>query len=235
MTGALVLLSGGMDSTTLLAHTRAQHHDRVATLSVNYGQRHLVELAAARDVARYYGVTHEVLDLTELGKLLTGSALTDPTVPVPEGHYAEQSMRATVVPNRNAIMLMAAVGVASARGLNTVLTAVHAGDHFIYPDCRPEFIAAASHAARLGTASFGDVSIEAPFVHMTKTEVAAVGAKLTAPLHLSWSCYQGGEVHCGRCGTCVERQEAMAGAGISDPTPYADADYWKQSVSAGPQ
>lgn len=218
MTGSLVLLSGGMDSTTALAHARhrGQHAE---ALSVDYGQRHAVELAAARDIARYYGVDHHVIQLPALGAL-GGSALTDPAVPVPDGHYAEDTMKATVVPNRNAILLMVAAAVASVRGLDHVVTAVHAGDHFIYPDCRPEFIAAASDCAALGTAGFGNVEVAAPFVHMSKTAIAALGHQLAAPLHLSWSCYKGGEVHCGACGTCYERREAFREARITDPTTY---------------
>src|SRR5579859_2666263 len=175
----------------------------VETVSIHYGQRHRRELAAAAAVARYYGVRHDVIDLGVLREHLTGSALTD-DVDVPEGHYSAPSMAATVVPNRNMIMLAVAAGIAASRGHHRVATAVHAGDHPIYPDCRPSFITAASLAAQLGTAGYGDVEITAPFVRISKTDIARLGARLAAPVHLSWSCYQGGAVHCGRCGTCVE-------------------------------
>lgn len=211
---SLVLLSGGMDSTTALAATR---NVRLA-LSVDYGQRHVKEIAAAERIAALYGVRHEVLDLTGWGRLLKGSSLTDPDVAVPDGHYAAPSMVATVVPNRNATMLMAAVGVADALGIAKVVTAVHAGDHAVYADCRPEFIDAANETARVATE--GRVRIVAPFVHITKTEIARLGHKHEAPLHLSWSCYKGGERHCGTCGTCYERREAFADAGLIDPTDY---------------
>ena len=213
----LVLLSGGLDSSTLLAQ-RATAGTAAFALSVNYGQRHRRELLAAASVAAHYGVDHAVLDMTGWGALLTGSALTDPTVAVPHGHYADDSMRATIVPNRNATLLMAACGVAISRGCTHVLTAVHAGDHPVYPDCRPEFIGAAAVAAELGTDRA--VTIEAPFVGVSKTDIARRAAELGLPVELTWSCYEGGTVHCGRCGTCVERREALTDAGVTDPTEY---------------
>lgn len=215
----LVLLSGGMDSTTALA--QAAELGDVFALSINYGQRHIRELAFAALVAEYYDAEHDVLDLSGWGKLLTGSALTDPSVPVPHGHYAAESMRLTIVPNRNATMLMAAVGVAQARGCDQVITAVHAGDHAVYPDCRPEFIVSADATARLGTD--GQVGIGAPFQTMTKTHVASLGGMLGVPYGLTWSCYEGGLAHCGKCGTCTERIEAFTDSGVPDPTIYATA------------
>lgn len=214
---SIVLLSGGMDSATALAWTAARG-PVTAAVSVDYGQRHRRELDAAAALAAHYGVRQVVLDLSSFAAALPGNALTDQTVPVPEGHYSAPSMAATVVPNRNATFLMAAAGVAAAAGADTVVTAVHAGDHPIYPDCRPEFIAAADHAARLGTG--GAVGIAAPFCTITKTDIARIGADLAVPYHLTWSCYQGGDIHCGRCGTCVERIEAFTDAGITDPTRY---------------
>lgn len=220
---SLVLLSGGLDSTVATAALIAAG-DHVEAVSIHYGQRHDRELVAAAAVAGHYGIRHDVVDLTALRAHLTGSALTD-DIDVPEGHYAEDTMRATVVPNRNAIMLMTAVGIAVARGLDQVVTAVHAGDHFVYPDCRPEFIADADATARAGTAGFGDVSVLAPFVYRTKADIARLSADYDAPIALSWSCYKGGEVHCGRCGTCVERHEAFRLAGVTDPTTYADPEF----------
>ena len=215
----IVLLSGGMDSTTALAWAATQG-DVVECVSVDYGQRHRRELASAEQVAAHYGVPLRVLDLSSFAAALGGNALTDASVDVPEGHYADESMRATVVPNRNATFLMAAAGVAAAAGADAVVTAVHAGDHPVYPDCRPEFITAADEAARLGTG--GAVRVLAPFVNDSKTDVARIGADLDAPLHLSWSCYNGRDRHCGRCGTCVERAEAFRDAGLTDPTEYEE-------------
>lgn len=227
---AVVSLSGGMDSTALVAH-RLQTHD-VLALSFDYGQRHVRELEAAKAVAAYYNIEHHVVDLRSVGALLTGSALTDPTVPVPEGHYAEDTMRATVVPNRNAIMANIAIGVASARNAEYVTLGVHAGDHAVYPDCRPEFIHELQRLTDVALYGFPSPTILAPFVHKTKAEIARLGADLNAPFHLSWSCYNGGEQHCGKCGTCVERAEAFHLAGVEDPTEYADPSFWRQAVTA---
>lgn len=218
----IVLLSGGMDSTVLA--TMEASHGPVEAVSIHYGQRHVRELDAARAVAARLGIRHEVADLSVLRQHLTGSALTD-DIEVPHGHYAEETMRATVVPNRNAIMLSVAVGIAVSRGAGTVATAVHAGDHYVYPDCRPGFIQAISTAARLGTRGFGDVDITAPFVDLTKAQIALLGSEMGAPVGLSWSCYEGGDLHCGRCGTCVERSEAHRLAGVADPTAYRDPEY----------
>lgn len=214
-----VLLSGGMDSTTLLALAAHEENPQLA-VSVDYGQRHQVELEAAEKVAAYYGVEHLVLDFTGWGKALSGSALTDPGVAVPDGEYDEENMSLTVVPNRNATMLMAVAGIAAARGLQEVWTAVHAGDHSVYPDCRPEFISSAAETAEHGTD--GAVTIRAPFSRSSKADIATAGAKYGAPLDLSWSCYKGGSVHCGVCGTCRERREAFQIAQITDPTVYEE-------------
>lgn len=216
----LVLLSGGLDSSTLLADCVHQGTASVA-LSVDYGQRHIREMSAAFDIAAHYGIQHEILDLRGWGRLLTGSALTDRAVDVPHGHYADESMKATIVPNRNATLLMAACGIAISFGCDRVVTAVHAGDHPIYPDCRPDFIIAANAAVQLATDRA--VSIGAPFVQWTKTDIARHADELGVPIQLTWSCYEGGAEHCGQCGTCVERIEALHDAGVTDPTPYRAA------------
>lgn len=215
----LVLFSGGLDSATLLAET-AKNGTAVLALTVDYGQRHRRELDSARAIATYYSIDHLVLDLSSWGRLLTGSALTDSRVAVPHGHYAHESMKATVVPNRNATMLSAAAGVAQARGCDRVLTAVHFGDHPIYPDCRPQFIRALARATELATD--GAVTIDAPYVGTLKTDIARTTGKLGLPVGLTWSCYEGGDLHCGRCGTCIERIEALHDAGVPDPTIYKE-------------
>lgn len=221
MTRSLVLLSGGMDSTVALAReVKMTDRDHLPmALSVDYGQRHRTELASAVKVAAHFHVEHEILDLSGWGRLLPGSALTDHRVKVPHGHYAAPTMVQTIVPNRNATLLMAAAGVALANECHEVVIAVHAGDHTIYPDCRPEFITAINQA--LGLATEGRVQVRAPFLHATKTDIATESALYSAPVELSWSCYEGGERHCGRCGTCVERIEAFQDAGLFDPTMYA--------------
>lgn len=219
MTDSVVLLSGGMDSTTALAVALDDRHTVKVAVSVDYGQRHRRELDAAAAIAARYGIEHVVVQLAIPGGL-AGSALTDPDVPVPHGHYADASMKATVVPNRNAIMANIAAGIAISRGADTIVLGVHAGDHPIYPDCRPAFVDALR--ALLEAANDPPVRVFAPFLHNTKTDIAGIGNVLRAPLDLTWSCYQGGDVHCGRCGTCVERREAFTEAGVTDPTVYAD-------------
>ncbi|MEU5834496.1 7-cyano-7-deazaguanine synthase QueC [Streptomyces diacarni] len=216
---AVLAFSGGMDSTTLAAHYHAQGY-ALLLLSFDYGQRHVRELEAARRVAAHYDAEHHVVDLSGVGALMPGSALTDRTVDVPEGHYAAASMRSTVVPNRNAIMGNVAAGIASARGAHVVALGIHAGDHHVYPDCRPVFLDALQASITAALDGFPTPVVEAPFVHRSKTDIARLAADLDAPLALSWSCYQGGALHCGRCGTCVERRGAFEEAGLTDPTEY---------------
>lgn len=213
----LVLLSGGLDSTVALAVAE----DPILALSVDYGQRHVREVAAANAVADHYEVPHTVLDFSGWGRTLTG-ALTDRSVEVPAERYDEASMALTVVPNRNATFLMAAVGVAMSVGADRVVTAIHSGDHALYADTTPEFLDAARRTAEV--ASGGRVTIDAPFVEMSKADIVAVGDRAGAPVWLSWSCYQGGRHHCGVCGTCRERREAFTLAGVPDPTTYEEND-----------
>jgi 7-cyano-7-deazaguanine synthase len=217
-------VSGGLDSVSLAHELAGEGHDLIC-LSVDYGQRHVKEIGFAQACAERLGAEHHVVDLRSVGALLAGSALTDRTVEVPEGHYTDTSMAATVVPNRNAVMGSIAVGVAVARGAAAVATAVHAGDHPVYPDCRPAFIEALEQEARIGNEGFIDPGfrILAPFLDVDKTEIVRRGAAAGVLFEQTWSCYVGGEVHCGRCGTCVERREAFELAGIADPTTYAEA------------
>ena len=217
---AAVLLSGGLDSTAAMAVADREVDLRLA-ISVDYGQRHRREIDSARRVAELYRTPLIVLDLRGWGRSLKGSALTDPSVTVPADSYDADSMAVTVVPNRNATMLMAAAGVADAWGIEEVWTAVHSGDHAIYPDCRPEFIASAAQTTELGTG--GHVTIRAPFVHMDKAQIVTTGARFGAPFELTWSCYEGSETHCGVCGTCRERADAFDRAGVTDPTFYRKA------------
>ncbi len=217
----LALLSGGMDSTTLVAFTNAE-----AAVFVDYGQRHIRERRAAEAVASYYDITLHSLDLTSYGRNVR-SVLTDHDTEVPHGHYAADNMARTVVPNRNAVMLSAAAGVAASLGFTRVVTAVHSGDHAVYPDCREDFINALDVATRLACG----VEILAPFVRIDKTDIARMARIQGVPLGITWSCYEGGDLHCGRCGTCVERAEAIHNAGWpSDPTEYADAEFWRTQV-----
>lgn len=237
---AVVLLSGGLDSTTL-AYWALNAGASIRALSFDYGQRHKKELEVASAIAQELGIRHDVVrlgverdhyftsNMAPLARLLGGSSLTDPAVPVPDGHYAEESMKATVVPNRNAIMLSIAYGVALADKAERVLFAAHAGDHTIYPDCRPEFVAALDAALATGAAweekdRLTVPRIHGPFLDMSKTEIARTAGYLNVPIERTWSCYKGGTIHCGTCGTCYERREAIREAGIGDPTEYLDSE-----------
>ncbi|WP_420583614.1 7-cyano-7-deazaguanine synthase QueC [Ruegeria sp.] len=223
-----LVCSGGLDSVSL-AHVLAEQGALSRLVSFDYGQRHTKELDFAAACAVRLGVPHHVIDLRSVGATLTGSALTD-DLDVPDGHYEEETMKVTVVPNRNAIMLTIAYGIAAAQGDDTVATAVHGGDHFIYPDCRPGFTDAFDTMQRAALEGYADVALHVPFVHRSKADIVAEGARVNTPFDQTWSCYKGGDLHCGRCGTCVERREAFDLAGVSDPTLYADPDFWRQAV-----
>lgn len=225
----IVICSGGLDSVSL-AHMVADQHTLTRLVSFDYGQRHRKELDYAARAATRLGVPHDIIDMRPIGAALTGSALTD-NIDVPDGHYAEETMKITVVPNRNAIMLAIAFGVAAANKDDAVATAVHGGDHFIYPDCRPAFTEAFEVMQKAALDGYADVSLYTPFVHRSKADIVTEGAKHNTPFADTWSCYKGGEHHCGRCGTCVERREAFHLAGVQDPTIYEDHDFWEKAVA----
>ncbi|MEV4605544.1 7-cyano-7-deazaguanine synthase QueC [Neorhizobium sp. LMR1-1-1.1] len=224
----IVVCSGGLDSVSL-AHNIAAKGELMGLISFDYGQRHKKELEFAAATAERLGVFHQIIDMRAIGSQLTGSALTD-DVDVPDGHYAEETMRITVVPNRNAIMLTIAFGVAAARKADAVAIAVHGGDHFIYPDCRPDFIDSFDAMQRHALDGYASVKLLAPYVTGSKADIVTDGAKHGTPFVETWSCYKGGERHCGRCGTCVERREAFHLAGVTDPTDYEDPDFWKAAT-----
>ncbi|TCD14204.1 7-cyano-7-deazaguanine synthase QueC [Oricola cellulosilytica] len=226
----VVVCSGGLDSVAL-AHRIAAENELAGLVSFDYGQRHRKELGFAALCAERLGAPHQIVDIGDIGRSLSGSALTD-DVAVPDGHYAEETMRSTVVPNRNAIMLAITFGIASARGLDAVATAVHGGDHFIYPDCRPGFINAFQKMQDHALDGYSEITLLAPYVHQPKSAIVLDGARHGTPFALTWSCYKGGERHCGRCGTCVERREAFHLAGVPDETDYADPDFWRAAIDA---
>jgi 7-cyano-7-deazaguanine synthase len=215
----VLLLSGGLDSSVLLYHLRAEGSE-IRALSVNYEQRHKKELDAASALAARVGVEHRIADLSSVADLLTGSALTSPGIAVPLGHYEDETMKQTVVPNRNMILLSLATGWAVSTRSDAVAYAAHNGDHAIYPDCRAEF--ADTMAQAIALCDWHPVALRRPFVDFSKADIVRRGAELGVPFELTWSCYQGSEIHCGQCGTCVERREAFELAGIADPTPYAE-------------
>jgi 7-cyano-7-deazaguanine synthase len=226
----LVVCSGGLDSVTL-AYKVVQEGHLAGLVSFNYGQRHVRELDYARQAAAALGAPHKIIDISAVGAALTGSALTD-DVEVPDGHYAQETMKLTIVPNRNAIMLAIAYGMAASRGASRVAAALHAGDHFIYPDCRPAFTQAFESMERAALEGTAEITLFTPFLTCSKADIAREAARLNVPVERTWSCYKGGDIHCGRCGTCVERREAFALAGLSDPTPYADPEYWHYALAA---
>ncbi|MFN3701764.1 MAG: 7-cyano-7-deazaguanine synthase QueC [Alphaproteobacteria bacterium] len=226
----LLICSGGLDSVTL-AYKTAHEHELSGLLSFDYGQRHKKELGFAAQAAQDLGVPHYISDISGIGALLSGSALTEEGIAVPDGHYAEETMKITVVPNRNAIMLAIAYGIAAAKGLEAVGAAFHGGDHFIYPDCRPDFAKAFQLMQNHALEGLAQITLYTPFLERSKADIVRNGAQLGVPFVQSWSCYKGGERHCGRCGTCVERQEAFALAGVPDPTDYIDREFWKEKVA----
>jgi len=214
----VIVYSGGLDSTVLLYHLRAAGHELHA-LSVDYGQRHRCELQHAARICADLGIVQPVADLSALQPLLAGSSLTSPDIEVAEGHYTEKNMKSTVVPNRNMIFLSVATGHALSIKAGQIAYAAHSGDHAIYPDCRNEF--ADAMAAAIELADWEKVALIRPFVDWTKADIVRRGAELGVPFAQTWSCYKGGDLHCGRCGTCIERREAFDLAAVEDPTAYA--------------
>ena len=212
MKDSILILSGGMDSVTLLY----EYRERIAlALSFDYGSNHNArEIPFARLHCQRLGIEHLVIPLHFMGQYFH-SSLLEGDAAVPEGHYASDNMKSTVVPFRNGIMLSVAVGMAESRGLHCVMMANHGGDHTIYPDCRPEFVEAFDQAAQAGT--YEGVRLVSPYTHLTKTDIARRGKELGIDYSETWSCYRGADYHCGRCGTCIERREALEGF---DPTEY---------------
>ncbi len=213
----VVLCSGGMDSVTALHWARA-HHAVAAVLSFDYGAKHKHrEIPFAAEHAVRIGAPHQVIPLDFIGRLFASDLLKSGGE-VPDGHYADDNMRRTVVPFRNGIMLAAAAGFAESAGAAGLVIAAHTGDHTIYPDCREEFMRAMGDAMKAGT--YAGIELLRPFIALDKAGIAAEGTRLGVDFARTWSCYKGGARHCGKCGTCVERREAFLRAGLADPTDY---------------
>ena len=217
MKDAVLILSGGMDSVTMLY----EYRDRIAlAVSFDYGSNHNArEIPFARLHCERLGIEHITIPLEFMGQYFHSSLLEGADA-IPEGSYADSNMKSTVVPFRNGIMLSVAVGLAESRGLQFVMMANHGGDHTIYPDCRAEFVDAFDKAAQAGT--YVGIRLLSPYTTLTKADIAARGHQLGIDYAETWSCYKGGEHHCGRCGTCIERREALAAAGITDTTEYEE-------------
>lgn len=216
---AIAIVSGGMDSVTLAYLLPSLGYTDLYFLSFDYGQRHKKEIQFAKLAAERLSACHTVLDLSSVGKLWK-SSLTDISIPVPDGHYASENMLSTIVPNRNAIMLAIAYGIAVTEQADAVAIGVHAGDHFIYPDCRPDFINAFRIMQEHAVKDISNASLLTPFLDKSKSEIVGIGTLLGVPYEDTWSCYKGGDIHCGTCGTCVERKEAFMLARVKDPTQY---------------
>jgi len=215
MKDSVIIVSGGMDSITLLYDRKAEI---ALGISFDYGSNHNAkEIPFARMHCERLGIRHITIPLEFMSRYFKSSLLAGAEA-IPEGHYADENMKSTVVPFRNGIMLAIAAGIAESNGLGKVLIANHGGDHAIYPDCRPDFIEAIDMATANGT--YIGVHVVAPYTDITKMDIARKGAELGIDYSETWSCYKGGEKHCGVCGTCVERREALMNAGIPDTTEY---------------
>ncbi len=217
MKDSVIIVSGGMDSITLLYDKK----DEIALgISFDYGSNHNAkEIPFAEMHCKRLGIKHITINLDFMHQYFK-SSLLQVAEAIPEGHYADENMKSTVVPFRNGIMLSIAIGIAESNHLKKVLIANHGGDHTIYPDCRPQFIEAIDAAANAGT--FVNVRVEAPYTNITKGDIARIGKQLGLDYTETWSCYKGGERHCGKCGTCIERKGALQEAGIHDATEYEE-------------
>lgn len=212
----VVIYSGGMDSYTVLNKAIRQGFE-VYALSFDYGQRHVKELKVAASVCAELGISHKVVDISAINQLIGGSSLTD-DIDVPEGHYEEESMKSTVVPNRNMILLSLAVGYAVSLKANKVFYGAHSGDHAIYPDCRPEFVKKMDDVCRI--ANYEEVEIVSPYLNNTKIEILTDGLSMGLDYSKTWTCYNGREKACGKCGACQERLEAFELNKAHDPLTY---------------
>ncbi len=212
----VVVYSGGMDSFTVLNRARKDGYD-VYALSFDYGQRHSKELTFAKAVCDDLNIPHKIVDIRAINQLLAGSSLTD-EIDIPEGHYEEESMKSTVVPNRNMILISLAVGYAVSIGAHKVYYGAHSGDHAIYPDCRPEFVEKMNDVCQI--ANYEAVEIYSPYLHDTKIDILTDGLNMGLDYSKSWTCYNGREKACGKCGACQERLEAFEKNKVTDPLPY---------------
>ena len=220
MSSVVIIYSGGLDSTTLLYLACEQFGaECVHTLSFDYGQRHSRELASAQAVCSNLSVSHKVIDLQSIGAIWAEkSALTSADAEMPSGEYDLENMKVTVVPNRNMLFLSVATAYALVNSCDQVWYGAHAGDHEVYPDCRPEFIAAMDQAAKL--CDYNEVSVKAPFAESTKADIVAEASRLGVPVDKTWTCYEGGAQACGKCGACISRLQAFAENGLQDAIEY---------------
>ena len=213
----VVIYSGGMDSYTVL-HKAIQQGLTPYALTFDYGQRHIKEIDVARSVCEELGINHKVIDISAINQLIGGSSLTDSSIDVALGHYEEENMKSTVVPNRNMILLSLAIGYAVSIGAEQVYYGAHSGDHAIYPDCRPEFVEKMNDVAAI--ANYEKTEIFSPYLDTNKIGILKDGLAMGLDYSKTWTCYNGREKACGKCGSCVERLEAFAENGLTDPIAY---------------
>ncbi len=221
MEKAIAIVSGGIDSCTLLYELQNQHFETHA-LTFVYGQKHSKEIEAAKRITSKLKVDHKIIDISAVKGIINSSSLINDNISIPEvpetvEHY--DTLQSTIVPNRNSIFLSLAIAYAVNIGANHVYYGAHASDRGVYPDCRREFVDAFAHAERLATDNF-DLTVRAPFVNSTKSDIVRLGSRLGVPFGITWSCYQGGNTHCGTCSSCRERKRAFVEAGVEDPTEY---------------
>lgn len=212
----VLLLSGGLDSAVALRFLLSKGHT-LHCLTVRYGQKHDKETGYAWTLAREANVPIDIVSLEGLSSLFDNSSLVGRGI-VPDGHYTDESMKTTVVPNRNMILVSVALARCISLGYDTVYYSAHQGDHTIYPDCREAFVSSLDQTAQL--CHFDPKRVICPFIHLIKADIVSIGSELGVDFKKTWSCYKGGRNHCGKCGTCVERREAFTLSGVSDPTEY---------------
>ncbi|MDC0979973.1 7-cyano-7-deazaguanine synthase QueC [bacterium] len=217
MTKIIVVYSGGLDSFTLLNEAIRSGKD-VSALSFDYGQKHNKELHFVEKFCAQESIDSKIVNVSSIKELFQGSSLTD-EIDIPKGHYEDDSMKSTVVPNRNMILISLALGYAVTKKAEEVWFGAHAGDHAIYPDCRPEFVEKMDAVARI--ANYSPIAIKAPYIAMSKTEILAIGLNMQLDYGLTWTCYEGKELACGSCGACHERLESFAANNIIDPIKYS--------------
>mgnify|MGYP000309346874 FL=1 len=217
MTKIIVVYSGGLDSFTLLNEAIRSGKD-VSALSFNYGQKHNKELHFVEKFCAQESIDSKIVDVSSIKELFQGSSLTD-EIDIPKGHYEDDSMKSTVVPNRNMILISLALGYAVTKEAEEVWFGAHAGDHAIYPDCRPEFVEKMDAVARI--ANYSPIAVKAPYIAMSKTEIIAIGLNMQLDYGLTWTCYEGKELACGSCGACHERLESFAANNVIDPIKYS--------------
>ena len=216
MVQVIVVYSGGMDSYTLINKAIQEGHE-VQAISFDYGQKHKKELLFAKNFCEISRIEHEIVDITSIRNLLKGSALTD-DIAIPQGGYADNSMKLTIVPNRNMILISMAIGYAVSSNANEVWFGAHSGDHVIYPDCRPEFVEKMNALSLIS--DYQPISVKAPFIDLSKSEILSKGLEMNLDYSKTWTCYEGKDLACGLCGACNERLEAFRENNLDDPLEY---------------